>query len=310
MNVLFVSSGNSKYGIVPFIKCQGESLKKEGVELDYFTIKGKGIKGYLGNIKRLRRTIKKNQYEIIHAHYGFAGLFCLLSFNGIPIVLSVMGSDVYGSYNSEGKRIKSSYIEMFLTQITLLFVSRIIVKSKNILKMVLQRKKTQIIPNGVYFEKFKPNSNDLAKDRILFLANPNDPRKNFKLVKKAVELIDKKGLKLINPYPVCHNQVPDFLNSSSVFVLTSYNEGSPNVIKEAMACNIPIVSTDVGDVRELIKKTEGCYISGFKPEDVAEKIEKALDYGKRTTGRDDMGRLESSVVARRIIDVYKKVLET
>ena len=122
MKVLFVSSGNSHYGVVPFIKSQGESLKKEGVALDYFTIKGEGIKGYVRNIQPLRKHIKENKYDIIHAHYGLIGLTCLLTFIKVPVVLSVMGSDAYGSFNNNGKRLKSSYFTMILTQITLLFV--------------------------------------------------------------------------------------------------------------------------------------------------------------------------------------------
>ncbi len=92
-------------------------------------------------------------------------------------------------------------------------------------------------------------------------------------------------------------------------MLTSYNEGSPNVIKEAMACNMPIVSTNVGDVKEVVGKTKGCYITSFEPEDVAEKIKLALEFGKRTIGRDDIKHLESSVIAKKIINVYKSVLK-
>ncbi len=309
MRVLFVSSGNSYYRIVPFIKSQGESLKKEEVELDYFTIKGKGIKGYLNNIYPLRKNIKTAEYDLIHAHYGLVGLVCVLAFSGLPIVLSVMGDDAYGSFNSKGNRIKSSYLEIFLTQIALIFIKQIIVKSKNILKFIPYKKKSQLIPNGVDFEMFKPDSDKLKSNRILFLADPNDPRKNFKLVDDAFKLIADKSIELLNPYPINHNQFSEFLNNSSVFVLTSYNEGSPNVIKEAMACNIPIVSTDVGDVKEAIGNTDGCYITDFNPKDVAFNIKQALAFGKRTTGREDIKHLEASVIAKKIINVYNKVLE-
>jgi len=71
------------------------------------------------------------------------------------------------------------------------------------------------------------------------------------------------------------------LNESSVFVLSSYNEGSPNVIKEAMACNIPVISTDVGDVKEIIHNVEGCYITSFNPEDLANKIKKVISLNKK-----------------------------
>ena len=71
--------------------------------------------------------------------------------------------------------------------------------------------------------------------------------------------------------------------------------------------NIPIVSTDVGDVREVIGNTQGCYLTSFEPSDVADKIEKALLFGKRTTGRKDIRHLESGIIAKKIISIYKKI---
>jgi len=308
MKVLFVSSGNSHYGIVPFIKSQGESLIEKGIDLVFFKIKGNGIRGYLKNIKLLRNHINQNSYDIIHAHYGLTGLVCVMAHTKVPVVLSVMGSDAYGAFNIDGKREKSSYLDMFITQIALLFVKAIIVKSSNILKFVPYLNKSYIIPNGVNFKLFKPYKNKLNCKSVLFLANNSDPRKNYKLLKSALELLRNKDVLLLNPYPIDQSQFPHFLNKASVFVLTSYNEGSPNVIKEAMACNIPIVATDVGDIKKVIGNTKGCYISSFESQDVADKIQKALDFGKRTTGREDVKHLESSVIADKIIEVYKSVL--
>jgi glycosyltransferase involved in cell wall biosynthesis len=94
--------------------------------------------------------------------------------------------------------------------------------------------------------------------------------------------------------------------------LTSFHEGSPNVIKEAMACNCPIVSTDVGDVKDVIGNTEGCYITTFDLQDVIRKIKMALDFGKRTKGRERIMQagLDSKTIANRIIDVYHQVLKS
>ena len=91
-------------------------------------------------------------------------------------------------------------------------------------------------------------------------------------------------------------------------LMTSFSEGSPQFIKEAMACNLPIVSTDVGDVKEIIQKTEGCYICKNEPEDVAKKIELALDFAKKTTGREKIQHLDNRIIAEKIIQVYQNVL--
>jgi glycosyltransferase involved in cell wall biosynthesis len=306
--ILFVSSGNIR-GIVPFIKSQGESLKDIGLELEYHLVMGKGLKGYVSNIRPLRSKIIEGKYDLIHAHYGLVGLLALLTLSGRPIVLSMMGGDAYGSFDAHGKRVKGSYFQMFLSQIAMLFSSQIIAKSENILSHVPYKFKSTVIPNGVNFNIFKPDGKDLKTNKILWLANPNDPRKNFKLLQDALELLNDVNVELITPYPISHNEFPAYLNGASVFVLSSYSEGSPNVIKEAMACNIPIVSTNVGDVTEIIGETNGCYIANFEPGDMADKIRRALDYGRRTTGREDVRHLEAPEVARRIIKVYDKAIK-
>jgi glycosyltransferase involved in cell wall biosynthesis len=307
MKILFVSSGNSYHGIIPFIKSQGESLTEKGVFVEYFAITGKSIFGYLQNFRPLRNKIKTGSYDVVHAHYGLTGLLCGLTFSKKPLVISIMGSDIYGEYNIQGKRRYKSYLIMFLTQLALLFADRIIVKSKNIEKFVPFKKKTTIIPNGVNFDKFKPTNDELNKNTVLFLADENNPRKNFQLASSAIELLNNNKINFVSPYPTDHVQIPHILNNASVFLLTSHNEGSPNVVKEAMACNIPIVATDVGDVKEIIGETEGCYLVSFDPNDVAEKIKRALKFGKRTKGRKNIQHLESSVVAQILIDTYNSI---
>ena len=154
MKVLFVHSSNFSYGIESFIKSQGESLKEEGIEIAYYPVKGKGIHGYLDHIKHIKKISEK--FDIIHAHYGLIGLLCALSFTGKPLVLSVMGSDAYGSYNIKGKRLAKSYFIMFLTQIAMLKADAIIAKSNNIYKYIPYKRKSEIIPNGVNFSLFRP----------------------------------------------------------------------------------------------------------------------------------------------------------
>ena len=105
-----------------------------------------------------------------------------------------------------------------------------------------------------------------------------------------------------------HQVVPQYLCAADVLVLASDFEGSPIVIKEAMACNLPIVSTDVGDVADLIGDTEGCYLCKQTAEDVADKLRRALSFGRRTEGRRAVQHLSLPAIADRIIEVYREVL--
>jgi len=320
MNVLFVSSGNSNYGVVPFIKSQGESLRSQGALVEYYLIKGKGLFGYIKNVPNLRRFVKKNNYDVIHAHYGLTGLVCAISLLHKPCVLSLMGDDVYGSFNKFGKRIFSSYFEMFLTQIATLSFNWIIVKSSNIRKYIIQKKNVSIIPNGVNIELFKPSDKCLSRHIlklprtgkiILFIGDTNNERKNYCLLENAINYLDEDVI-VCNPYPIDNAELPKYMNASDVFVLTSFNEGSPNVIKEAMATNCPIVSTNVGDVELTIGDTEGCYLTSFEPLDVAEKINLALEFSKkkgRTEGRSrilELG-LDTEKIAEKIMNIYQEI---
>ncbi len=314
MKVLFISSGNSKAGISPIIKNQGESLKKQGIELEYFTIKGKGIKGYLKNVKPLRQYLKQNSFDIVHAHYSLVAFVAIIA-GAKPIVVSFMGDDVLGSQRSDGTYTQSGKFLIIISKLVYKLSSFSIVKSREMQKVF---PKAEVIPNGVDFNKYLPFAKEHECRKIgiinnfnyvLFPANPVRSEKNYDLFNNAISLIKEDDIKTLSYDNTPNELTPYYYNASSVVVLTSHHEGSPNVIKEAMACNIPIVSTDVGDVREVIGKTEGCYITSFGPKDVADKIKKALAFGKRTTGREDIRHLESSMVAKKIIDIYKKVLD-
>ena len=104
------------------------------------------------------------------------------------------------------------------------------------------------------------------------------------------------------------HEVNFLLNACDLLLMTSIREGSPQVIKEAMACNCPIVSTEVGDVKDIIGNTKGCFITSHDPIDVAKKIQLALDFGKRTNAREKIKHLDINIIADKINNIYKEVV--
>ncbi|MBN2174679.1 MAG: glycosyltransferase, partial [Bacteroidales bacterium] len=279
-----------------------------GLQVSYFTIKGKGFTGYLKNIFLLRKYLKLNKVDLIHAHYSLSAIVATLS-TSLPVVCSLMGSDIQ--------------VKGFLKKI-ILFFSRYrwkatIVKSTR-MKRSIGINHAHVVPNGIDLNNMRIIDKIIAQDKtgfeslkknILFLANPNRYEKNFKLAQESINLLNKlnnENVELHIVYDIEHDLVPYYLNASDVLLLTSLWEGSPNVIKEAMACNLPIVSTDVGDVSDIIEKTQGCYITDFDALDIADKLEKALAFGKRTNGRQNIAYLDDNIIAKKLIDIYNQVL--
>ncbi len=289
-----------------------DSLAKLGIELTLFQINKRGMIGYLLHLRPLIKFIKKNKPDVIHAHYGLSGLLANFQ-RRIPVVTTFHGSDI-----NDYKIYKFSFYAHKLS------AASIFVGEKMHLKMP-SKKYDSVIPCAVDTKLFYPIFN-IDKNtflvfqqnciNILFTSSFKNTIKNYPLAKDACLCLERKTGKKVNLIEFSNFdrlQANLLLNSIECVLLTSFSEGSPQVIKEAMACNKPIVATNVGDIECLFGNTEGCYLTSFDPEDVAEKIELAIEFGKNkgsTKGREriiELG-LDSSTVAKKIIEVYKTVL--
>lgn len=312
MRVLFVSSGNIlKFGISPIVKNQGLSLSQVGVHVEYFTIKGKGFLNYIKSIRKIRKYLRNNTFQLIHAHYSFSGIIACLAMPRIPVVVSLMGSD------SEASLLFKVIIKFF----NKFCWDVVIVKSSNI-KSNLQIENAVILPNGVNFELFREISSSLSRKKIdfqghgklvVFIANPKRKEKNYDLAKHAIEILQETGCDVtlyivFGKDGIDNEKIPYYINAADTLLLTSIREGSPNVIKEAMACNCPVVSTNVGDVNEVISNTQGCYITSFDPIDISSKLRNAIYYGK-TEGRKNIARLSSENVAQKLKQIYISIIK-
>ena len=306
MKVLIVCSANSGK-VAPFIVEQVDSLASLGVESEYFLVQQKGILGYLKLRKALIQKIISYQPDIIHAHYGLSGLLANLQ-RKIPVVTTYLGSDI-----NYAKVFFFSKIAMLLS------AHNIFVSEKNRVKSNL-RKTDSLVPFGVITELFVPLDQteartvlklDIRKKYVLFAGNFLNPVKNFTLAQAAVELLSEVELMSLGK-GYTREEVVQLMNAVDVALMTSYSEGSPQFIKEVMACNCPIVSVDVGDVAEITDGVDGCYISSYDAKDAASKIQMALDFGKRTDGRKRIVELKLDIIsiANKIFDIYKMVLKS
>lgn len=338
MRLLVVGSNNyHNGGFAPFIIEQADALRAIGCDVDFFGVKGKGIKGYLGNMKDLKSRIEDFRPDIVHAHYGLCGLLaCLTVKSIIPsfhhfIISPKVVTTYHGSDINDPKVLPLSKIAMRLSAWNIFISQKTMDIAINNQHSAIARKST-LIPCGI---NMPPEEVDLritnallylqdkvlerGKKHVLFAGAFSNAVKDPQLAMLAVEELRGKiedPVQLVELKGFSRNEVNALMYACDAILMTSKTEGSPQVIKEAMACGLPIVSVDVGDVKErLIVPVEnglllGCYVAKSRePVEIAELLKKALLFGKRTNGRKRIEEMElrNEEVAKELIDIYCKV---
>jgi glycosyltransferase involved in cell wall biosynthesis len=295
-------------GLGAFVAGQVAALERLGVESDilFLDVRRSRLQLIKG-VFQVRRLVETGRYDLIHAHFGYNGVPACLQ-TRLPVVVSFCGTDIA----SRRLRPVSRWVARR--------ADAAIVKSAELRDLL--GLPADIIPNGVDLCAFAPLPPAEARRRLgldpagaygLFVADPSRPEKRFDLASAGLEAARRHGTSLeplvVHGRP--HEEIPLWLNAADVVLLTSAREGSPNVIKEAMACNVPIVSTDVGDVRDVIAGADRCLVVDPTPAAVGAAIHDVLRGHERarTNGRRLIGRLSNETVAARVLDVYRRVLE-
>lgn len=301
-----VTSGN--YKISPYVEEQAINLINKGINIDYYFIIGHNSIGYLKNLPALKKKIKAFSPDLIHAHYSLSGLLAYLS-GFSPILVTYHGSDV-----NDSKHIKFSRI------ISLLSKHNIFVE-ESLLQKLKPKRSSSVIPCGVNMDEFYPIEKEVARKHlhiadnkriILFSSSFDRKVKNYHLAKSAIDLLDS-NYELVELKHFTRKDVMLFINAADACIMTSFNEGSPQFIKEVMACNSPAVSTDVGDVKKLFGNIPGYYISEPECKSFSKKILQAVkfrDQIKHTMGRErilSLGLSNDNITAQ-ILEVYNMVL--
>ncbi len=330
MKVLFVFRCNyGKENIL--IERQIKSIEKESksIKIHKLNLKGNTIIAYLTLFINLPLNIIKLKPKILHAHYGLTILFVLLIkkifFLKIPLVASFMGADILGDKIAKNKISLVSKIIQKLCLKNLNQVDVIIVKSEE-MKLIASKftnKEIFVIPNGVDTNSFYPIDRIIAREKlnlnleediILFVTNdPNRIDKNLGFAKNVLNSLE--NVKLEVKHNLSTEELNLWYNAANCFLLTSLSEGSPNVIKEAMATNTPIVSSNVGDVKFITGNTEGCYICEcFDINEFREKIIKALIFSKNIGKTNGLARIKnlgitSESISRKILTIYSSLVK-
>ena len=266
VTAMYPTPENPAYG--SFVRTQAESLKRAGVDLDVLVLRSRFQKlSYVKGIFQVRRRVARSWVDVIHAHYSYAGVVARMQ-RKAPLVVTYHGDDLLGTIDQTGKKTCWSGAVVALGRLLARHADAAIVQSEEMASK-LERARVYVLPHEIDLDVFQPTEREQAREALgletgkkylLFAANPEIAVKRFPLAKAVAEHLAEQdpAVELIVVSKETQQRLALYMSACDALIFPSYQEGSPNIIKQAMACNLPVVATDVGDVRQIIGETNGC----------------------------------------------------
>jgi glycosyltransferase involved in cell wall biosynthesis len=300
-----------------FVDRQIASLEKAGTRITTFDIGTSHSPIHLlMKLIELRKLVRRLEPDLIHAQYGtIVGSVGALA--GAPVVISFCGDDLLTGASVNWLR---AHFGFLLSNLAALRARKLICKSKGLQDALWWRRdQAVVIPNGVDLELFTPGSREVARKHlgwdqesqiVLFNAGYQPATKGLDVARESMTLVQAHlpKVQLFVLSDVQPDAMPMYYQAADVLLSASISEGSPNVIKEALACNLPVVSTPVGDVQERLAGVKPSAVVPRDPTAIAEALVQILLEGKRSNGREHVFQLGLNQVAQRVLDVYRSVV--
>ena len=330
MKILIIGRYKPQFpqNLLPFVLEQGESLRQLGLDIEYMPVRG----NYLLAVRDLKQKIRECQPDIVHAHFGLSAITAELQ-SLVPVVTTF--------HNGETLNWRVN----LMTSLFSLRSKHVIYVAQHIHDLVYFKVKNHsIIPCGVNMNDCHVIDQIAARQQlgfedgvkyILFGGGFDNLRKNYAILRDAVERIEQAPWVPVEGGERCGNiiclemkglsraECVLRMNACDLFALPSHSEGSPQALKEAMACNCPIIATDIADVKTLLGDLSGHYIlrnprktherwdaDEKSLDEMTELLQEALQFSGRTNGRDrilEMG-LSNEQVAQRLIAIYQSIV--
>src|SRR5262245_14115361 len=300
---MYPSPDRPGYGA--FVYQQVEQLRQFGHAVDLVNILGFRSKiNYLKAALEVFQRTSGKAYDIVHSHYGYSAFPALCRLQA-PLVITLHGSDVLGNK-----------FEKLCTWGVTRCADAVIVVSEEMKRRI----PGIVIPCGVDLNVFKPYNRDDARARlgwpkdgylILFPFDPKRAVKRYDLAKAAVKQLVREGVsaELVPVFNVANREMPWCYSAADAMLLCSDREGSPTSVKEALACNLPVVATDVGDICEILNGITGTRICAHDVGAIARSLREVLNTPRAEfQGRVAMARYDQTLTVRKILVAYNEVL--
>jgi glycosyltransferase involved in cell wall biosynthesis len=309
-------------GFGTFVESQVRSLAGVNVETRVHVIEGdRSAFAYAGAIASIRRAVKLWRPDLVHAHFGLAGWSA--RYQPVPLVVSLCGDDVLGAVNERGHLTYKSRLTMAMTRAAVHGAAALICKSQNLLAALppAAQQRAVVIPNGVDLGRFQPGNRAAARatlgldpgaEYVLFPHDRRQPlQKRFALAAEAMQRLQalRPHARLLQVSGEPAERMPDYYRAANCLLLTSRSEGSPNTVKEALACELPVVSVDVGDVAHWLTRCGNCRLVRAEPAALASALADVLVLDEPARADAVLAELDLASVAGRIRDVYDGVLK-
>ena len=323
MKVLVVTSGwptdNHPERSI-FVAEQVAKLREAGVEIDVVTYQGRSNPmNYLRARREVKLRLRSDRFDLIHAHFGQSGLAVFPS--PLPTVFTFHGSDLIGVIGRRGSYTMRGRFLLRVSRWAARRADHVIVVASAIAQHLPDGVESEVLPMGANTDVFFPRSKDEARAAlglepngtyVLFSGDPAVVLKRFDLAQDAVAILNSRSSHDVRLLAIAHQSrevVAQYMNASDALLVTAKHEGSPVIVKEAIACGTPIVSVDVGTVRELIGALPGCVVC---PDDEAATIagclQTALEQHERFDAPTAIATVDQRALAARQVEIYKRVI--
>ncbi len=290
-----------------WVRDQVDEVRRRGVEVDLFEF-ARGRDEYLPATRRLHSLLRRERFDLVHAHYGLAGWVARLA-GAKPLIVTFHGTDVRHHLVGHLSRRLAWRLDLVAG------VSRALFEDEDGRPGLPAVPGSAVLPCGPDLRRFEPIPRQRARRELgldpesgylFFPANPSRPEKRHD---RAAEVAAACGVDLLTGGSIEPEEMPLWLNAANAVLVTSDYEGFGMAAVEALACEVPVLSTDVGIAPYALGGIDGCLCAPFEAgawAAVARRHLQAPD--PRVAGAARAATLSAAGMAERVIEAYEAVL--